>query len=234
MSDIALILAKKGSKGLPGKNLLIWKKKNSLEHTIEHLKKTKLFDKIYISTNCKIIGNIGKNLGCETIYRNDKLAKNSAYVKSVNHACRQIKKFSTITIPMVVQPVRNFDIFKLMLNKLKKFKLDSVVTVENFDASVAWLYKSNQNRLTKLETVDYKKEIGRRNDLVLINNGIVCFNYLSWKKSNGITPWPYLGKKILAVKQNFLNKNIKIDINDHEDKKWFFELTKKLKWKSLY
>ena len=62
MSDIALILAKKGSKGLPGKNLLIWKKKTLLEHTIEHLKKTKLFDKIYISTNCKIIGNIGKIL----------------------------------------------------------------------------------------------------------------------------------------------------------------------------
>ena len=29
MSDVALILAKKGSKGLPGKNLMIWKKKNT-------------------------------------------------------------------------------------------------------------------------------------------------------------------------------------------------------------
>ena len=41
--NIALILAKKGSKGLPGKNLIIWKGKSLLEHTINHLKKTKLF-----------------------------------------------------------------------------------------------------------------------------------------------------------------------------------------------
>ena len=56
--NIALILAKKGSKGLPGKNLIIWKGKSLLEHTITHLKKTKLFDKIYVSTNCNKIKNI--------------------------------------------------------------------------------------------------------------------------------------------------------------------------------
>lgn len=51
--NIALILAKKGSIGLPGKNLIVWKGKTLLEHTIIHLKKSKLFKEIYVSTNRK-------------------------------------------------------------------------------------------------------------------------------------------------------------------------------------
>ena len=42
MKIIGIIPARKGSKGLPGKNLIIWKGKSLLEHTIIHLKKTKL------------------------------------------------------------------------------------------------------------------------------------------------------------------------------------------------
>ena len=60
------------------------------------------------------------------------------------------------------------------------------------------------------------------------------YKFSSWKKSKGITPWPYLGKSISFIKQKFINKNLKIDINDIEDKKWLFYLTKKLKWKKLY
>ncbi len=234
MTDVALILAKKGSKGLPGKNLMIWKKKTLLEHTIIHLKQSKLFKKIYVSTNCNKISKIAENYGCYIILRNDKLAKNSGYVKSVNHACKKIKKFSTLTIPMVVQPMRNFNIFKKMLIRIRKSKLDSVVTVDNFEASTAWIYKLKNGKLNKIKSIDYGSEIGRRNDLVLINNAVVCFKFSSWKKSKGITPWPYLGSKIAFIKQKFLNKNLKVDINDLEDKRWFLKLTKIFKWKKLY
>jgi len=232
--DIALILAKKGSIGLPGKNLIVWKGKTLLEHTIIHLKKSKLFKEIYASTNCKKINLIAIKSGCKVIVRKNELAKNSNYVKSVNHACKFISKFKTITIPMVVQPVRDEKIFNKMLTKLNKKNVDSVVTVENFDSSTAWLYKTHKNKLEKLKYLNYKNEIGRRKDLVMINNAVVSFKYSSWKKSNGITPWPYLGKNIYFVKQNFSNKNLKIDINDNEDKRWFFQLTKRFKWKKLY
>ncbi len=232
--NIALILAKKGSKGLPGKNLIIWKGKSLLEHTIIHLKKTKLFDKIYVSTNCNKIKNVALAINCKVILRSNELAKNSNYVKSVNHACNHIKHFKTITIPMVVQPLRKFNIFKLMLNKLKNKKLDSVVTVEKFESSTAWIFQSYKGKLKKFKFINYKNEIGRREDLVIINNAVVSFKFSSWKKSNGITPWPYLGKNISLIRQKILNKNLKIDINDIEDKNWLSYLTKKFKWKKLY
>ena len=34
--------------------------------------------------------------------------------------------------------------------------------------------------------------------------------------------------------KKFLNKNLKVDINDLEDKRWFLKLTKIFKWKKLY
>ena len=43
MTDVALILAKKGSKGLPGKNLMIWKKKNTLRTYYNPSKAIKTF-----------------------------------------------------------------------------------------------------------------------------------------------------------------------------------------------
>jgi CMP-N-acetylneuraminic acid synthetase len=232
--NIVLILAKKGSKGLPGKNLILWNGKSLLEHTINHVKKTKLFNEIYVSTNCNKIKTVALDNDCKVILRNNELAKNSNYVKSVNHACKIIKNFHTMTIPMVVQPLRNYEIYKSMLNKLKKKDIDSVVTVDDFEASTAWIFKKHKNKLTNLKSIDYKNEIGRRNDLVMINNSVVSFKFSSWKKSKGITPWPYLGKSISFIKQKFINKNLKIDINDIEDKKWLFYLTKKLKWKKLY
>jgi hypothetical protein len=135
---------------------------------------------------------------------------------------------------MVVQPLRNYEIFKFILNKIKKKDVDSVVTVDSFEASTSWIFKVDNNRLKELKSVNYKKEMGRRNDLVMINNAVVSFKFSSWKKSKGITPWPYLGKRIYCVKQKFINKNLKIDINDIEDKKWLFYLTKKFKWTKLY
>lgn len=232
--NVALILAKKNSSGLPGKNILRWKGKTLLEHTINHLKNTRLFSDIYVSSNCKIIHRIAKKLGCKTIVRNNKLAKNKNYVESVNHACKIIKNFKTITLPMVVQPVREYKIFKKMLNHLKKPDIDSVVTVENFDSSTAWIYKTTNNKIYKIKNIDYSNDIARRHDLVILNNAVVSFKYSSWKKSKGITPWPYLGSNIYYIKQKKLNKNLKIDINDLDDKKWFYKITNLLKWKKLY
>lgn len=232
--DVALILAKKNSSGLPGKNLLKWRGVTLLEHTINHLRKTNLYKNIYISTNCQKIAKISEGLNCKIIIRNDELTKNENYVKSVHHACNIIKKFNTLTIPMVVQPVREDKIFQKMLKILKKRNVDSVVTVEEFNSSTAWIYQILGRKIKKLQFINYKNEIGRRNDLVILNNAVVAFNYSSWKKNESITPWPYLGKNIYYIKQNFINKNFKVDINDFEDKKWFYKITQLLKWKRLY
>jgi len=225
--DIALLLCKNNSKGLKGKNLLKYKGISLIEHTIKDLKKNKCFQKIFISSESDKILNLAKKLNCEPIRRNKSLTKNSAYIRSVNHACNIIGMFDTLTIAMPVQPLREQNIFVKMKRKLIREKLDSVVTVEKFDASPSWIYRKNKKQIFKLRQIEYTSESARRSDLVYLNNAIVIFTYNSWKKSKSITPWPYLGKKIGFIQQKLINQNIKVDINNYEDYQWLNILEKK-------
>jgi CMP-N,N'-diacetyllegionaminic acid synthase len=69
---ICTICARKGSKGLPGKNI---KKIGSIPLigiSILQAKKTKLFDKIVVSTDCEKIKKISKYYGAECWFLRDK------------------------------------------------------------------------------------------------------------------------------------------------------------------
>ena len=55
MKILCTICARKGSKGLKNKNLLKINNKTLIQHTYEIAKKTKLFDKIIITTDYKNI-----------------------------------------------------------------------------------------------------------------------------------------------------------------------------------
>ena len=232
--NIALILVKDNSKGLPGKNLLKWRGKSLLEHTIFHLQKSKLFKDIYVSTNSKKMANIGLKNKCKIIVRDKILTKNEKYIDSINHACKQIGEFKTVTIPQVVQPLRDKKIFHKMLKKIGSNKFDSIVTVEDFDASPTWIFKKVNGKLVREKNISYSNIIGREANLCLIDNAVLTFTYKSWKKSKGISPWPYLGKNIGYIYQKKFNKNLKVDLNTYEDKKWLDYLTIKLKWKKFY
>ena len=59
----AVIFARGGSKGLPKKNILSFAGKPLIAWTIELALKGKLFDKIYISTDCEEIATIAEKYG---------------------------------------------------------------------------------------------------------------------------------------------------------------------------
>ena len=53
VSNIAIITARKGSKRIKNKNLKNFFGKPIIYYSIKTLQKTKIFDKIYLSTNCE-------------------------------------------------------------------------------------------------------------------------------------------------------------------------------------
>jgi CMP-N-acetylneuraminic acid synthetase len=62
----AIILARGGSKSLPKKNILPLLGKPLIQYTLGPLKKTKLVDRIIVSTDDEKIAEISRNLGAET------------------------------------------------------------------------------------------------------------------------------------------------------------------------
>lgn len=62
-SILAVVTARGGSKGLPGKNIKILKGKPLIAWTIEQIKKSKLIDETFISTDSLEIANVCETLG---------------------------------------------------------------------------------------------------------------------------------------------------------------------------
>ena len=61
--NIGIILARAGSKRIKNKNIKTFFGKPLIYYSIETAKKTKIFDKIYVSTDSKKIKNIAEKYG---------------------------------------------------------------------------------------------------------------------------------------------------------------------------
>ena len=75
--NICLIPARKGSKRIKDKNIKLFNGKPLISYTIEVIKKTKIFDKIIVSTDCDKIAKIARFYGAETPFRRPSYLSNS-------------------------------------------------------------------------------------------------------------------------------------------------------------
>ena len=69
---IAIIPARGNSKRIPGKNYKMFNGKPIIANTIEKLKKSRIFDRIIVSTDSKKITSIAKRYGAEVPFRRPK------------------------------------------------------------------------------------------------------------------------------------------------------------------
>lgn len=91
--NIAIIPARGGSKRIVDKNIKNFCGKPMIFWTIEKLKKTKIFDKIYISTDSKKISKVVKNFNCDLLYPRPKYLSND-YAKTLEVVKYEIKKIN--------------------------------------------------------------------------------------------------------------------------------------------
>ena len=226
--NIFLILAKSNSLGLSDKHLQIVDNETLLERELREVISKDCFDQYYISSDSMKILDIAKQFNFKCIKRPDSLTSNDEYLNSVKHAINKIKgNISTITISQVVQPLKSKNIYQKILRKHNK-NVDSVVTVTKFNSSPNWIFKKKGPTLINAKSVKYENTISRENDLYEIDNKIVSFTYASFIKWKSITPWPYLGEKIIFIEDVVLNPNLRVDINSKEDLDWFRIVREKL------
>ena len=93
-----LILARGGSKGLPGKNIKPFCGKPLISWSIETLRAVNHKGDIVLSTDCNMIAKVGKEYGAEVPFiRPDSLASDtSTSMDAINHAIEFLKKENRI------------------------------------------------------------------------------------------------------------------------------------------
>lgn len=126
---LALIPARGGSKGIPGKNIKMIAGKPLLAWTIEHALAAKLVDQVVVSTEDKKIAAVARKWGAEVLDRPKALATDKADTLPVlQHALKNCPA-DVLVVLQCTSPIRSKSLIDRCVAKFLKTKADSLGTV---------------------------------------------------------------------------------------------------------
>ena len=135
MKVLCTICARKGSKGVPNKNVKEILGKPLIAFSIEQALESNLFDKIVVSTDSEEIKKIAKKYGAKCWFsRPAELCEdNSAKIPAIQHALQESEKkfnckFDQIIDLDVTSPLRNVEDIKKAYKIFLKDGLDNLIT----------------------------------------------------------------------------------------------------------
>ena len=117
--NLAIIPARGGSKGLPGKNIRLLNGKPLIVWSIEAARRSELIDRFLVSTDSEEIANIAKSNGCEVIMRSVELASDEATtIAVIEDIAKKIPEALNFIVLQPTSPLRSKD---LIDNCLKEY-----------------------------------------------------------------------------------------------------------------
>lgn len=141
MKNIAIILARSGSKGLPHKNIKELKGKPLMAYTIEAAVKSGLFDVVHVSTDSQQYAEIAKEYGAdEPFLRSERTSSDSASswdaIREVLTKYAEIgNKFDNFMLLQPTSPLRTADDIQAAFKLQKEKKALAIVSVCPVDHS---------------------------------------------------------------------------------------------------
>ena len=219
----ALITARKNSKGIKNKNLLKINNKSLFQISINNAKKTKIFDKIFCSTDSKYMIKIAKKNLVYPIKRPDYLSgdKTPSYDVVVNFfkflKKNKIKKPFLLFLFQPTSPYIKPETIKKMVKIYEKNpKISSVISISKVHNKYHFL---NQRIISKNGSVEFLFEKQRKKQLrrqdkqeVFVHGNMFSFKTSEFYKQKTLAPKPIYSVKL----KNYFES---IDIDDLEDYK---------------
>ena len=162
---IAIITARKGSKGIKNKNIKNLNGYPLLAYTINYAKKSKLIDRVFVTTDGEKISSISKKFNAETIIRPKKLSNDTSMNDlAVTHAIKHIKKnlnynFNYVVLLQPTTPLRK----KGELDKAIKYaisnKFDTVFSSINYNP---FLWRVKNKKMKPYSYNPFKRKIRQK------------------------------------------------------------------------
>ena len=216
---LALIIARKNSKGLKNKHLLWLGKRKVIEWSFYSSSKSKLIDKIILSTDCKKIISLSKKYRINAPFiRPSNLSNDLSKIKDVvNHAKNFLKiknknKFDLLVLLQGSSPFRQAyhidEAIKLFVKNQRK--IQTLVSGFKVSKKFNWILGKNDN-LVKFRLKNKSIDLRRQNskDIYLPNGAIYISKYNENLKSF------YTQKTILYE----MHENSSVDIDTEQDLK---------------
>lgn len=141
MANVSIIIGRKNSKGLPGKNLLDVQGRPLASYVFEAAANTKGLDEHFLSTDCPNLKNIARQYGIETIERPKHLCSDAALGEDVYESVYQhlresgvVNENSLFALLMCNAPFVTAEKIQTGIELLKENTvIDSAVTVSKYN-----------------------------------------------------------------------------------------------------
>lgn len=172
MKILGLIPARKGSKGVPGKNHKLLQGKPLIQYTIESAMTSKRLDSCILSSDDEEVVKIAEQLGVSVPFiRPESLAQDDTpMIAVVQHALSWLEKngqdFDVLCLLQATSPFRKKGFIDLAIEKFFYQQADSLVSVlpVPHQYNPHWTFLSDDKGLLHIATGD-KTIISRRQDL---------------------------------------------------------------------
>lgn len=172
MRVLAIIPARGGSKGVPGKNIKLLSGKPLIEYTTEVAQQSKLLTKVVVSSDDDKIIEVAKNTGVEVPFkRPSNLSEDETpTLPVIKHALAYYKnigeEFDAICLLQVTSPFRTVDFLDNALQKFINEGADSLISVQKVphEYNPHWTFELNEEGNLKIATGE-DIIISRRQDL---------------------------------------------------------------------
>ncbi len=182
---LAIIPARKGSKRLPGKNLIDFNGNPLIYNTFNCAKESKYIDRIILSTDCLGIKKYFVSIGGEdSSLRPDELATDESPVtETIHYILYNIdESFDWFILLQPTSPLRTSDDVDLALEKTLKQNANVCISATKFQKKMNCLYKINN------DVFDSSIEDFANDEIYLINGAIYIVNIPWFKKTKQISP----------------------------------------------
>jgi N-acylneuraminate cytidylyltransferase len=176
LSVLAVIPARGGSKGLPGKNILDLGGKPLIAWTIDAAHQSRYIDRTIVSSDDPSIIEVAHQHGCETPFvRPAHLASDTASSHAVMlHAVQSVGSYDLIVLLQPTSPLRRSLDIDNALERLVKSNVDNCISVCRASEHPHWMFTCDEKNQLKRYTQGIPAA-HRRQDLpqLFIPNGAI-------------------------------------------------------------
>lgn len=227
---LAIIPARGGSKGLPGKNIKKLLGKPLIAYAIESIRSSKYSIDIIISTDSEEISNVGREYNAQTVYRPKNLATDTSLVKdailyTINYLENIGNVYDTMILIEPTSPLRTAkDIDDSLDLFFKEKDADCLATYSMLEHPITRLWKIENNvpSIYLKEANPFKRR--QDQEYVYYINGLVYVLKVDTLKSNNSDSL-FMGKQLALI----TDKKV-VDIDDEFD---FYFAEQILKYQKL-
>lgn len=189
LNIVAIIPARGGSKGIPGKNIIELCGHPLLTWTISQASKSNYVSSVWVSSDNKEILNVASQYGANLIERPKELSldsssSESAWIHAIDYLSSQNIDIDLVVGLQATSPIRGNNDIDDAISKYLINNYDSLLSVSELEDYFVWEYNSNSDFVPVNYDPSFRKPRQKIKKSYLENGSLYIFKPLLIKKTN--------------------------------------------------